>query len=320
MTFRKTLLVLAAVLLSVIPLSAAANELPTADVHIYTVHGETGEQATNVCYELSDHNFGFPAKTACDDDGDGVVTFTGITVDTYSLVQTADLGGWYPVGEPGVNLSALEIRSDVPNDIHLTLIEAGDSTDLGLITRDPESGEVIYGACYVLDGYSDVGCDDDGNGIVTFADIPWGTYTVLQMQPSEDHERMDAYEIYLQPFEENSSGMVIIPLIQADQQGHETSTNISVLVVDSETGNRVASEDTCVQFPGMTNVGCDDDVTDGQIDFAGVDPTRGQPVFEISSLACGYEAPNPHDIIMHRHGVDHLVLVLQVVPTDEECA
>ena len=51
---------------------------------------------------------------------------------------------------------------------------SGDTgTDISLITRDPETGKVLPGACYELVGYSNVGCDEDANGTVDFAAIPY---------------------------------------------------------------------------------------------------------------------------------------------------
>lgn len=295
--------------------SAQGQELAVQPLRIHTVLAETDEAFVDACYELEGHS----TSPQCDNDGDGVIEFANVPIGTYNLVQTADIGNLYPIGAPGVNLQALEVVNEDINDVQVSLIETEPSTEVGLITRDRESGDVLEGACYELAGYSNVGCDDDGNGIITFQDIPWGTYTVHQTETPAGYEPMGDYEIFVSPFPEAGNGSVIIPLIQAEEQGSETSTNVSVLVVDSETGERVASEETCLQFPGMTNPGCDDGVVDGQIDFIGVDPTRGQPTFEVQSLACGYEAADANDVLMHQYGEFNTVLVLQVNSVDADC-
>ena len=52
------------------------------------------------------------------------------------------------------------------------------SVDVAIYTV--ENGQSAYDACYVIVGYSEVGCDENGDGKVTFAEIPYGTYTVSQ--------------------------------------------------------------------------------------------------------------------------------------------
>lgn len=320
MKFRTIFSTITAAILAMLTLAPATAltqeevESSGQQVRIHTVLEETGEPFYDACYELE----GF-SNIGCDEDNDGVVTFADVPAGEYSLVQTADLGELQPVGEPGVNLGAITVHDSDINDFYITLIDADDGTDLGLITRDPETGAVLEGACYELVGYSKIGCDDDGNGIITFEDIPWGTYTVHQTQVPEGYDPMDNYEITLQPSSQAPDGSVNIPLLQDKQQGSETSTNISVVVVDVDTGDRVANEETCIEFPGMTNAGCDDDITDGQIDFMGVDPTSGQPTFDVLSLGCGWEAVESNDVIMHRYGESHTTLIFHVRAVPADC-
>lgn len=294
--------------------SAQDQELAVQPLRIHTVLGETDEPFVDACYELE----AFTSAPVCDTDGDGVITIDNVPIGTYNLVQTADIGNLYPVGEPGVNLTAIEIRNEDNNDYRVNLIESEPTTNLGIITRDPETGDSIEGACYQLLDYSQIGCDDDGNGIIMFQDIPWGTYTIQQTTTPDGYEAMGDYEITLTPTPEAGNGDVILPLIQAESQGSETSINVSVLAVDSESGERVANEEMCIEFPGMTNTGCDDGIVDGQIDFQGIDPTFGQPTFEVVSMACGYEQANPGEVQMFKVGEYHTYIVMSVnlIPAD----
>lgn len=319
-TIRKALSIFTSVLLVILTFSPVVTNAQDASpasgqqVRIHTVLGETDEPFYDACYQLE----GF-SNIGCDENRDGIVTFEDVPPGEYSLIQTEELGGLYPIGEPGVDLSNIPIYEDDINDYRVSLIDAGEDTDLGLITRDPETGALLTGACYELVGYSNVGCDENADGVVTFEAIPWGTYTVHQTTAPEGYETMDDYEINLRPFPEALAGPVNIPLIQSDVQGGEQSIQVSVLVIESNTGEPVPRADNCVTFPGMTNTGCDEDIIDGQIDFIGVDPTFGQPTFEIDSLACGLEADNPNDVIMHKYAEHHLALVLHVSVYPSDC-
>ena len=295
--------------------SAQDGELAVQPLRIQTVLDASDEPFVDVCYELE----GFYKEPHCDTDGDGLITIPDVPIGTYKLVQTAEIGNFYPIGEPGVNLWALEIRNEDNNDYRVNLIEAEPTTNLGIITRDPQTGDSIEGACYQLLDYSQIGCDDDSNGIIMFEDIPWGNYTIQQTITPDGYDAIGDYEIALTPNPAPGTGDVILPLIQAESQGSETSINVSVVAVDAETGERVASEKTCIEFPGMTNTGCDDGIVDGQIDFQGVDPTFGQPTFEVASLACGYEQANPDEVEMHKIGEYHTFIVLRLTSIPADC-
>lgn len=168
-----------------------------------------------------------------------------------------------------------------------------EATDIRLVTRDPETGKVIPGACYELIGYSNIGCDEDGNGTVDFAEIPYGTYTVHQTTTPEGYEPMGDYEIDVQHVDAPGYGPAHIVLIQAESQGDETAVNFSVVILDEPNQQRLVSEENCLELPGMTNVGCDDDLIDGQVDFIGMDTTRGQLTVNAPNLVCPYGPDGP---------------------------
>src|SRR5690606_17123732 len=58
-----------------------------------------------------------------------------------------------------------------------TTIDSG-PVDIAIYTT--ENGTAAYDACYVLVDHSNIGCDENRDGKVTFAEIPFGTYTVRQ--------------------------------------------------------------------------------------------------------------------------------------------
>lgn len=52
------------------------------------------------------------------------------------------------------------------------------TSDVAIVAT--ENGAPVYDACFVLVNFSLVGCDDNGDGKVTFQDVPLGAYTVRQ--------------------------------------------------------------------------------------------------------------------------------------------
>lgn len=154
---------------------------------------------------------------------------------------------------------------------------ASDSVDISLITRDPEDGHLLMDACYELAGYSNEGCDENSDGQVTFADIPFGTYTVHQTLAPTGYTAINDYDIHVQPQGDRNIHLVTVPLgfvvKQAPEQNAPDTRNVSVLLIDVITGEK-AVMDGCVQIVDASNMGCDEDLRDGQIDFLDV-PANG---------------------------------------------
>lgn len=142
-----------------------------------------------------------------------------------------------------------------------------DPVDISLITRAPEDGSLLTGSCYQLVDYSNEGCDDDSDGKVSFEQVPPGAYTVRQTVAPEGFDAINELEIQVEaPYPGGSMGFIVK---QAPEQNTEDTRNFSIILIDAATGERLVS-DICVQLPGASNVGCDDDLADGQIDFLDV--------------------------------------------------
>ena len=54
--------------------------------------------------------------------------------------------------------------------------------DIYLEPIDSVSGVSITDACFVLQNYSNEGCDENGDGQISFAAVPPGQYTIVQTQ------------------------------------------------------------------------------------------------------------------------------------------
>jgi hypothetical protein len=163
--------------------------------------------------------------------------------------------------------------------------------NIALITRDPADGRLLTDVCYVLAGYSLEGCDQNGDGQVTFADIPYGTYTVQQTRTPAGYPAVEDYQIQVKqpgymegPVSTSSLGFVVK---QAAQQNAPNTRNVSVVFLDMFTSERVTTG-VCVELVGASLVGCDEDLIDGQVDF--LDVRAGGPYeLRFSNLPPGYE-------------------------------
>lgn len=165
-----------------------------------------------------------------------------------------------------------------------------ESVDISLITRDPDDGHLLMDSCYELVDYSNEGCDENSDGQVTFADIPFGTYTVHQTQAPDGYPTINDYEIEVQPSAYFEGPPVAVPVgfivKQAPEQNAPDTRNVSVITVDMNTHEKIVT-DVCVELVGASNMGCDEDLRDGQIDF--LDVPAGGP-YELSfDLPDGYQ-------------------------------
>lgn len=263
----------------------------TGQVAIFTT--EDGQPAYDSCYVLVDYS-----NVGCDENRDGRVMFADIPWGTYTIRQTADLG-------PGRSVIdfLIEVRGNVSSagweGFGATIISTtggsmapGGSVDIALITRDPQDGHLLTGTCYVLVGYSNEGCNENADGQVTFAAIPYGTYTVHQTSTPAGYPTINDFDISVEPVEGMpGAGPFGVPLgfivKQAPDQNAPDSRNVSVVLIDMKIHERVPA-DVCVELVGASNVGCDEDLRDGQIDFLDV-PAGGPYELRFSNLPAGYE-------------------------------
>jgi uncharacterized surface anchored protein len=152
---------------------------------------------------------------------------------------------------------------------------------VALVTRDPKTGDLLNGSCYVILDASIEGCDENSDGQVDFRDVVPGTYTVHQTKAPSGFNRIDDFDIQISEFDPTQS----ILIKQSKTQYAKGFRNVSVAVYDINTGTRVTGPDVCVQLVDFSNVGCDLN-SDGQIDFQ--DVPVGTYVIDAISLPNGY--------------------------------
>ncbi len=272
-----------------------ASIAQTSDITIAAT--ENGGAATDVCYVLVDFS-----NEGCDRNDDGQVTFDDVPLGAYTVRQTADLGPDRSVDDFTIQVTG-DTGSDGREVFAATVAGASDGSvaqpspdgavDIALITRDPDTGDLLTGACYVLVGFSNEGCDENGDGQVTFAEVPYDTYTVQQTRTPTGYPTINDYEISIQPVEGIPGlGTVGYPLgfivKQAPEQNLPDTRNVSVHLLDMIQGSPSKLMDgICIELVGASKTGCDRDLVDGQIDFLDV-PAGGPYEIRFSNTPTGF--------------------------------
>jgi len=83
----------------------------------------------------------------------------------------------------------------------LALIPSGTSAsteavvDVSIRTIDGTTGSDVLGVCYIINGASNPGCDENRNGAVSFLDVQPGTYTVAQTRVPEGYQPVVDFDV-----------------------------------------------------------------------------------------------------------------------------
>lgn len=285
----------------------------TVDIRVWTETTE-GQPVYDACYQLAGYS-----NIGCDENRDGNVYFEAIPYGNYELISTNQ-------NETGYNIQPMGIVVNGVNTDFLVMVDTApiqaETTDVLLLTRDPETGESLTDVCYELVGYSNIGCDENEDGRVSFADIPFGTYTIRQTTWPNGYERINDYQVEV--FHTPHSGPFTVLLAQADEQAAENHTNYSVVFYDTLSGQLIENDQNCAQFgvrgaDPISAVGCDEDITDGQVDFMGVNITQQHwsSHHELSIFpACGFQATDMHFKIV---GDSTVIWMVALTATGERC-
>jgi len=254
-----------------IQIAQDTSTVDTADVAVRPFDVETNESVPGQCFI-----FHGGSLEGCDENGDGWVEFDDMPVGSYLLSHTQTTPGyalspdeWFGITGDGyvrvpVGVEGEEITSDV-----------------SLLTRDPDTGEPLPWACYVIGDVSNEGCDENGDGQVDFEDVEVGVYSVRQTGAPEGYDETIAeFEINVEPLGPRQS----IVVKQADKQNLAGHRNVSIVLYDTITGETIIGE-TCLEVAGESLEGCDDN-RDGQVDF--LDIPVGEHEIEFTNVPEGY--------------------------------
>lgn len=147
------------------PASAART---TKDVYVASYGGIA--RVPGACLQLSPYS-----NVGCDVNRDGYVQFAAIPAGEYTLVYTSVPSGYaLPANEP---LTVPSLGTG-PFYWNVQLASTTGTADVSIIAYDVADASRIAGACFSLRGYSNVGCDVNGDGQVEFADVAFGEYLI----------------------------------------------------------------------------------------------------------------------------------------------
>ena len=141
------------------------------------VRDQDGGYLAGACFALIPNGETAPSAEVCDNRGgdensaDGRILLTDIRAGRYTLTQTTAPAGYSTAADQSVRIAAGSVREvAVTNQA-----EPERTATLDVETTDGE-GNALPGACYaIMRGNSTLeACDDDGDGITRFADIPSG--------------------------------------------------------------------------------------------------------------------------------------------------
>lgn len=251
---------------------ATAPTGATVDIVIRAVDPANGESFAGACGILHGGS-----NEGCDE-GDGQIAFQDVAAGTYLLEETYTPDGAYTFGSQWVTVDrGGEVLVMRPmSGAH----PGGGTADISLTTRDPSTGNLLPGACYIILNASREGCDENSDGLVDFDDVAVGAFAVRQTVPPQGNQPINDFDINIAPLDPEQS----IVVKQAPEQHDAAHRHVSVVLYDADTGLPVRG-DTCLLIVGASQEGCDDN-RDGQVDF--LDVAVGTRPIEFTRLPKGY--------------------------------
>ena len=251
---------------------------PTADIAIRAVDPLDGGAFPGGCVILHGGSL-----EGCDENGDARIDFADVPIGTYLLEETVTPEGAFPLGRQWIVVLSDGVIT-VLRPMTGAYPDAG-RVSVALVTRDPRSGDLLAGACYIIEGASVEGCDENGDGQVDFADVPPGIFTVRQTRAPAGHAPVNDFRISVVALDPEQSLVVR----QAPTQHDAGHRNVSVVFYDTETGQRLRGG-TCLEIVGASLEGCDENA-DGQVDF--LDVAVGSYPVAITRVPAGYRPALP---------------------------
>jgi uncharacterized surface anchored protein len=212
----------------------------------------------------------------CDDDQDGLITFSDVPLGSYNLSSTQA-----PQGYENIQPTQIDVQGD--QQFNVPFQQAAPQTGtIAAVTTD-ENGQQLQGVCYNLSSFGQQCDGDDDDAIMTQTDVPAGDYTIELLVP-------DGYQV------------VGSTQQQITVQGGETSNvtfQVQTAAPTSFTVNIQTVDENGTPLPGacydMGDAGqaCDDD-GDGVTTFGNV-PAGAYNIFQTQAPQ-GYEAASPQQV------------------------
>jgi uncharacterized surface anchored protein len=237
-----------------VAVAAAPRAAETTDVSILSADIRTGQVLAGACYIILDWS-----NESCDENGDGQVDVAGVAVGEFTVTQTRAPAGYLGAGDFPIEIE--DTGYDVFAAFLIPEASGNGFFDIAVGPIDAFTDESLSGACFILNGGSIEGCDENLDAQVDFQDVRAGTYLVTETRAPAGYSLPDDFWIAV-----TETGARRFLVRQTEDVG---LPDVSIVSIDDQTGERVVG--VCYIILDWSNEGCDEN-GDGQVDFQGVRP------------------------------------------------
>lgn len=293
------LLLAAAGLLAAWPAAAAAATTVTVTIDTVNIQA-TDEAITDVCYVIKDWS-----NEGCDENRDGSVTFKGVAPGTWTIHQTKRASGYLPVGDFEMTIASAPATQHIPVYLMPDRTVPRTTADISLQTFDASSMNLVPGACYLIEGGSINGCDENSDGQVTYKDVRAGTYVVRPTKTLGGFQPVARQWIAV-----THDGPIPVYAYPVERTSPAPSgkVNVSLVSLDSSTGNALAG--ACYIIENASIEGCDEN-GDGKVDYRDVTP--GTYTVHQTKAPAGLRVM-PDQVVTITNAPDQLISLYQMPP------
>lgn len=247
-------LLVAVLLLSSATASAAQSSGVTIFVELHD--GSTGDPLTDSCFVLEN-----ASNEGCDENGDGRIRFEDIASGTYTVRQTRQSEGFLPVGDFTITVIPGQREQWFPVATFPDTSSTS-TVDMRVAPVDAATGDPLTGGCFIFEGGSEEGCDENGDGIITFDDMPVGAHRLRATATP------DGYEPALDRWTGVTRSETFTVEFAAVSAGGDPGTpDIALITRDPESAELQAG--ACYILIDFSNEGCDEN-NDGRVTFEDV--------------------------------------------------
>jgi len=155
-------------------------------------------------------------------------------------------------------------------------------------------GSSITDACFVIVNASNEGCDENGDGYISFEGIAPGSYLVSETRSAAGY--LPVGDVRISVNQTQSEQTFQIGMLQ-QTNANVSSVDISLVPTDVRTGNALPG--ACFIIATVSNEGCDEN-NDGQVTFDGI-PVGTYRVTQ-TTAPTGYDVEPAQWMVIERNG------------------
>ena len=145
---------------------------------------------------------------------------------------------------------------------------AQSAVTVNIRTIDAQTGESILSACFVLVDFSNIGCDENADGLIRYEGVPAGDYLVDQVQPAAGYVTVHDIPITVKASPATQTFTIRLDRVQQDA-APASNGDVTLFVRTIDASTQEALTQVCYQLLDFSNVGCDDN-QDGRVAFEGL--------------------------------------------------